>query len=311
MRSSTVSAATSERTGRSRRSRPKYRESVARFETYGFPAAGRAAPAARTVDIQGDVAEFTGDVVLSAHDLAALHDADAQAVRHGDVDEVAGRLGVAGRPELRQRAGLAGVFDLDRHAERGRDRIAQTEVAPAQVGREEHQAGFRFDHARHDDADALAAAEILVLGEEPLDALHETGDKPLRIALGREAGDAGELAADQVGHHDERARRPDVDRHHAALARIDVEKGRLAAALRLAGGPFEDGAVADQLVDEQADRAAAGPHQPRQVGARNRLMGADQVQRDPAVDLPGGGAGGDAEVLRVDGVAFVFIRGLM
>ena len=40
-------------------------------------------------------------------------------------------------------------------------------------------------------------------------------------------------------------RRPDVDRDDAALARIDVEEGRLAPAPGFAGGALEDRAVAE------------------------------------------------------------------
>src|SRR6202040_871957 len=77
-----------------------------------LPASGCAAPAARAVEIQWDVAEFAGNVVLAAHELAAEHHADAKAIRHGEIDEVPGCAGIAGGPELCQRARLAGILDL-------------------------------------------------------------------------------------------------------------------------------------------------------------------------------------------------------
>jgi len=39
---------------------------------------------------------------------------------------------------------------------------------------------------------------------------------------------------------------------------------------------------------------------PRQVSARHPRLAADEVQRDAAVDLPGGFAGGYAEVREID-----------
>ena len=138
-----------------------------------------------------------------------------------------------------------------------------------------------------------------MLGEHGGHAFRKARDEPLGLALGREAGDAGELATDQVGHHHERARRADVDRHHAALARVDVEERRLASTLRLAGGALEDRALADQLVHEQADGTPPRLHQPREVGARDRLVGAHQVQHDPPVDRARCAARRDAVAVRV------------
>ena len=78
-----------------------------------LPASAGAAPAARAVEIQRDVAELAGDVVLAAHQLPAR--APSPTPRPSDtltIHEIAGRPGVARRPELRQRARLAGVLDL-------------------------------------------------------------------------------------------------------------------------------------------------------------------------------------------------------
>ena len=61
----------------------------------------------------------------------------------------------------------------------GGERIAQVQITPSQVGRQQHLAGIRIHHSGHDDADTLAAAEILVLDEDRLDALDQAGDELL------------------------------------------------------------------------------------------------------------------------------------
>ena len=65
----------------------------------------------------------------------------------------------------------------------------------------------------------------------------------------------------------------------ARRLRIDVEERGLAAAHGIAGRALDDGAVFEQVVDDQADGAAADAHGAGQVGARERLAGADEVQR--------------------------------
>ena len=213
-----------------------------------------------------------------------------------------GRPGVAGRPELRQRARLAGILDLDRQGESPRRSHLAT--------RDRASPGWAPSRTRPVSASTMPGTTTPTPSHRPrsscparmrLDAFREAGDEPLVVAFGRIAGDAGELPAEQVGHHHERARRPDVDGDDASLARIDVEKRRLAAALRFARGALEHGAVRDQLIDQQADGAAADPHQPREVGARDRLVDADEIQGDPAVDLARGAAGGEPQVSRMHG----------
>ena len=176
----------------------------------------------------------------------------------------------------------------------GRQRIAEAEVAPAQVGREQHAAGLGFDHARHHDPDALTPAQVAMLRENRLDALRPGRDELARIPFGRKAGDARQLTPDQVGDHDEGPGRPDVDGDDAALPRVDIEKGRLAPALGLAGGALEHGAFPNQRAHQRAHGAAPDAHQPREVGAGDGLVGPDEVQRDPAVDRPSGAPGGNA-----------------
>jgi hypothetical protein len=75
------------------------------------------------------------------------------------------------------------------------------------------------------------------------------------------------LPAEQIGHHYERARRPDIDGDDTALARIHIQKRRLAATLRFPGRTLEHRAILDQLIDEHADGAAPSAHEPGEVGS--------------------------------------------
>src|SRR4029077_11407268 len=78
------------------------------------------------------------------------------------------------------------------------------------------------------------------------------------------------------------------------------EQRRLAAARRLPRVALDDVSAVQQLLDQQADRAAPQLHVPREVGVRDRLMAADERQRDLTVDLARRGPGRDAEAVRVD-----------
>ena len=105
-------------------------------------------------------------------------------------------------------------------------------------------------------------------------------------------------SVEQVGDHEVGARGAHVDGDDAALARVDVEELGLAAARGLALGAFEEDALGDEVVDDEADGAAAGAHEAGEVGAGDGLPGADEVEEDLAVDLAGGAAAGDANRAR-------------
>ena len=98
----------------------------------------------------------------------------------------------------------------------------------------------------------------------------------------------------------ERLAGADVGGDDRAAARIDVEERRLPAAHRLAGGAFEDELLLQQVVDDEGHGAAADAHGPREVGARNRLMGPDEIEDDLAVDFAAGAASRDVEAGGVD-----------
>ena len=67
-----------------------------------------------------------------------------------------------------------------------------------------------------------------------------------------------------------------------------------------ADGAFSDPAFIDELIHDRGNGAALETGQPGQIGARHRIVPADEVQRDPAIDLARGLARGDLEVGKVD-----------
>ena len=122
----------------------------------------------------------------------------------------------------------------------------------------------------------------------------------LRIAIGRQRDDAADRLADEVGQHQQRLADADVDRDHGPAMRVDVEEGRLAAAHGIAGRALDEGAALEQLVDDEADLAAADAHRAGEVGAGEGLPGAHQIEDDGAVDLARGAPRGDSKAGRVD-----------
>ena len=87
----------------------------------------------------------------------------------------------AGRPQLRERARLARVLDVHRQAGRRRQvsRIG-TSCQPSR-GRKHHPLPVAIHHAGHDHADALASADVAMLGQQRGDPLGQRLDEPLRI----------------------------------------------------------------------------------------------------------------------------------
>ena len=220
--------------------------------------------------------------------------------RHGDVDEVVRVLGaVLAEPHVGERAGDRRVLDVDGEPRAGGERVADVDVAPAELRGVQHAPGLPVDHARDDEADPLAAAGRAVVAEEPRDPLDERVDERRRVdeRLERLGGDG---AAAEVAEHEVGAAEADVDADDEPVAGADVEHLRLAAARGVDRGALVDRLLAEQLVDERGDHAAADLHAAREVGARDRLVLADEVEHDLPVDLARRGAGRADEAAGVD-----------
>src|SRR4051812_45626787 len=80
----------------------------------------------------------------------------------------------------------------------------------------------------------------------------------------------------------------------------DMQKSRLASAQGFAGGSLVDHVLIDQLLHQYANGAPRDLHATRQVGARNRLVLADQIKRDAPIDVARRGARGYFEISRVN-----------
>ena len=155
-------------------------------------------------------------------------------------------------------------------------------------------------------AHPFAGREATVFGEQRANPRAESGRERLGIAQGRKSHDAAERLAEQISGHQIGLTRTHIDGDDRAAPRIDVEKRGLAAADGLARGPFDDEATLEQIADEETDAAAAHSHGAGEVGARDRLVGADEIQHDLAVDLARGALGGDLKANRVDLSHLVF-----
>ena len=94
----------------------------------------------------------------------------------------------------------------------------------------QHATLRRIDHARHSHADTFARAELFMVGKYLLDATREFLDQHINVAIRLKTADNSELPAHQIGDEDVSPRRANIDTDNTTLARVDVKKGRPAAA---------------------------------------------------------------------------------
>jgi hypothetical protein len=127
-----------------------------------------------------------------------------------------------------------------------------------------------------------------MLGHQPLDPRGQLRHLLLGLAGGRKRDDPVSGLPEQVGQDQERFAGADVGGDDGAPPGVDVEERRLAPPFGLAGG-LEDLLSSQQIVDDQAD-GAAHAYGARQVGARDGLVRAHQVQHDAVADVAAGAA---------------------
>ena len=204
-------------------------------------------------------------------------------------------------PDLRQRAGAAGVLDVHRRPVAAARRPRRSTLRQPSVGAcstrpvpESTMPGTTTPMPSHLPASAASASSSWRMRAASA-ATKRRGSRAVGMR-----DDVRSRPAHRIGQHQERAAGADVDGDARSLAGVDVEQRRLASARGLAGGPFDDVALVEQLLDEEADGAAAHLHAAGQVGARDRLMAADQRERDLPVDLARGAAGRDVEAVGVN-----------
>ena len=130
-----------------------------------------------------------------------------------------------------------------------------------------------------------ALADDLLVGERGRDARGQRWHDLRGIDGRRQLLEPQQRMAEQIRDLHQRPAGADVDGDRAAPPRFEEQVLRLAAALGFALLALEDLFGVEQVLHEPADRAAPHAHQPRQFGARDRLAGAHEVERDLTVDL--------------------------
>jgi hypothetical protein len=109
-----------------------------------------------------------------------------------------------------------------------------------------------------------------------------------------------QLVTGKVAQHHEGAAEANVESYAEPVSCLDVKESRLSASRSLPGSAFIEKSFADQLVNQDADYSPSHFHPAGKVGAGNRLMLPNQVQRNPAIDIPRSGSGRNVEIVRID-----------
>ena len=104
----------------------------------------------------------------------------------------------------------------------------------------------------------------------------------------------------EAGEADSRRPGPQIHGEDAGPLDVQVEEARPASAPDRRLAPSVTQPSVDQLADDGRHRAALQAGSAGELGPRQRLVAADDVERDPAVDVAGRFAGRDLEVGEVD-----------
>ena len=103
-----------------------------------------------------------------------------------------------------------------------------------------------------------------------------------------------------VGQSDGRRLGPKVDPDDARALDVEVQESRPPAPRQPADGAFGDPAFFDQLIDDRRHGAALQARAARQIRPRHRLVMAEEIERNPPVNLARGLARGDLKVRQID-----------
>ncbi len=208
--------------------------------------------------------ELTSHGVPAVEQLTVHQQADANTFRHGHGKDVPNVLGMPAEPELGQRAGIGGVLEHNRQADRRFDHRCEIHVVPAQVWREQ-QSAVSADPAWQADANPLAD-DARVRATHGGDGAREPSYERLRRVrcgprrlLDEPGVDAAETDSRDLGTQ--------LDGEDPGSLDIEVEESRAPAARRVADRAFRDPAFIDQLIDDGRYGASLQPRSPRQIGA--------------------------------------------
>jgi len=185
-------------------------------------------------------------------------------------------------PHRRQHAGVGGIFQFHVDAGGFHNRRAQVEIAPLQIRGEDQPVGYMAEAAGKADAHALQF--LAAAGEQnPPDACDQFVHRGLRVGG---SGDdfAGRELAVGVGQGDGGLAGANIHAHDHALF-IQAQEGGPAAARQTAGRTLDHPRLGDQLLHDQGNGAALQAAQARQVGPRDRMPRANEIQDDAPVDV--------------------------
>ena len=181
------------------------------------------------------------------------------------------------------------------------DGIANIDVPPLEVGSENQAVRIAVVTAGQADSDAF---DLLPLAQpnDALDAPDQLVAWPARVR-GRGHRFLRSEAAVHIGQRHRGLNGAQIDPDDDPLL-VQPEEGGTAAPRQPAGGAFQDPVLLDELFDNQRDGAALQTRNAGQVGARDGLAGADEVQHDAPVDVPNHLARGGLNTLQINDGAF-------
>ena len=270
----------------------------------GLPATALSAAAERAVGVDGNVSELAGETAAAGENLAVGEDRRADAFGDSDQHGVAHAVHAA-EPEFAEQACVGGVLELDLQIQPFGERLLHVEVGPVQVRRKDDALCVRIDSAGNADADALNAL-VRVLLAHRIERFGHLDGGALGVG-GKRNGLTRKEASVEVDDREDRLTRPQVgDERHEF--RVEREHRRAATAWALGSGAFGDPAFLEQLLDDCGDRARLQAGEPGQLGAADRLIRADQLEHDVAVDVTRHLARGEFYVSQVDSSAALTVR---
>ena len=263
------------------------RAQVARDRPAGRPrldAAELAAAAERRLGrVELDVADIAGSAATAAIDLAAGHDAAADAGAGLDEEEVIGVRPEA--PMLRQRHQVHVVVDQRVDAEGFLQPAADVEIVPlAHDRRADHPPALVIDRRRQAEADAEHLARLAS------GALQQRAATARDLAQDRQrpAGDVDvdgllrEDARPEVGDGDAGDALADIRRQGDGEGLVELQDARRPAAAGLARGGLVDQADLQQLVQPMRHGGARQAGDALDVGPRRRLARQDEREKLPS-----------------------------
>ncbi len=234
----------------------------------------QAAPVAAAADgarlVEGDVADLAGRAAGAAVDLAADHQAGADAAGDLDVRQVP-HAPPAAPDQLAEGAEVGVVVHVHRHAEPPPQLLGGLGAAPAgQDGGRAQRPGLHVDRAGHAQTHARDLGAVDAGGRDqpadqlfrPVEALGGGGVDVQRLGL------LGEHLVRQVPDRDAQMRVPEVDADDDA--RVPAQGDAAGPAAPRRGGRDLDGPAVLQFPDDVRDGRRGQARRPRDLRLRER-----------------------------------------